>query len=463
MQNFRKDDDHLALSKFESMLQSNKVYFFDSEEFEEIVYYYMDSGKINLAKKAIALSLTQHPSSISLKLIKVELLIFENKLKLAEKLLINLESIDPNYDEIFIQKAAVLSKMNNHKAAIIELKKALNLTDDLVDVHALLGMEYLFLDDFDVARKSFEFCLKEDLEDYAALYNIIYCYDMYDKNQEAILFLNNYIDENPYSEIAWHQLGRQYITIKKYDDALRAFDYAIIIDELFIGAYVEKANVLEIQKKYEEAISNYMITLELDDPTAFTYLQIATCYTKLQKDKMAIKYYHKSIVEDPMIDKAWLQLTYLYLKNENPQKALYFIEKALDVDAEKSSFLNRYAEINIKLNLFEEASKAFQKSITLGDKRLEIYIALVDVLHYLGEYEDALVILQEAKVSYPNTAEIIYRVSGLNYLLRKNNEAIFYFENALKLDYSYHTVIKNLYPTMYTNTQVQELLNKFTL
>jgi DNA-binding SARP family transcriptional activator len=34
------------------------------------------------------------------------------------------------------------------------------------------------------------------------------------------------IDKNPYSEIAWHQMGRLYYGVKDYENAIRAFDYA---------------------------------------------------------------------------------------------------------------------------------------------------------------------------------------------------------------------------------------------
>ena len=46
-------ENSLSLSKFESMLKTNSVYFFDSIEFEEIIHYYIDSGKTSLAKKAV--------------------------------------------------------------------------------------------------------------------------------------------------------------------------------------------------------------------------------------------------------------------------------------------------------------------------------------------------------------------------------------------------------------------------
>src|SRR5690606_41432821 len=68
-----------SLDKFESMLKTNSVYFFDSEDFQEIIHHYLDSGKVSLAKKAIKIGLEQHPTSSELKLLNVEVLIFENK------------------------------------------------------------------------------------------------------------------------------------------------------------------------------------------------------------------------------------------------------------------------------------------------------------------------------------------------------------------------------------------------
>ena len=90
-----EEENNFSLSKFESMLKTNKVFFFDSEEFEEIILHYMDTGRMNLAKKALKLGLEQHPKSTGLKLVQVETLIFEDKLDIAEKLLNELYAIEP--------------------------------------------------------------------------------------------------------------------------------------------------------------------------------------------------------------------------------------------------------------------------------------------------------------------------------------------------------------------------------
>ena len=99
------ESNQFSLSRFESMLQTNDVYFFDSEEFEEIIHHYLENGKIALAKKATKLGLAQHPTSMNLKLFEVEMMIFENKLDHAEELLDQLYILEQSNEEIFIQKA----------------------------------------------------------------------------------------------------------------------------------------------------------------------------------------------------------------------------------------------------------------------------------------------------------------------------------------------------------------------
>ena len=61
-----EDFEELPLAKFESMLKTNKILFFDSEEFEGIIIHYLDEGKVSLAKKALKLALEQHPTLLDL-------------------------------------------------------------------------------------------------------------------------------------------------------------------------------------------------------------------------------------------------------------------------------------------------------------------------------------------------------------------------------------------------------------
>ena len=454
-------ENNIPLTKFESMLKTNSVYFFDSIEFEEIIHYYIDSGKNSLAKKAINLGLKQHPNSIILKLLQAELLIFDGALDAATILLKEIQAIEPTNEEVYVQQASIFSKKDKHQEAINSLKIALAYTDDEADIYAMLGMEYLYLDDFDEARSNFSKCLEVDYEDYSSLYNVIYCFDMENKHIEAIDYLNKYIDKDPYSEVAWHQLGRQHFILEQFKEAVRAFDYAVLVDEYFVGAYLEKAKSLEALNLYEDAIENYKTTLELDDATAFVFLRIGSCYEQLNSPSLAIQYYKKAVHEDPLLDKAWIVLTNLVLKQRKYNKALFYVNKALEIDESNAVYWRKYAEINLKLNYFEEAAEAFQHCIALQDFDLEIWVGLADVYCFLGEYEDALKNLLKATTYFNDFAEIDYRLSGLYFKFKNIEKGTLFLKQALTVDFEYQTVLKELFPEVYEMKLVQDIINEF--
>ena len=100
-----EDFDSHSISKFESMLKTNSFLFFDSNEYEQIIVYYIETGNIFLAKKAISLALKQYQDSTILSLLHIEVLLLNNEIKKAEKIAFKIFEIDPLNPDILIQKA----------------------------------------------------------------------------------------------------------------------------------------------------------------------------------------------------------------------------------------------------------------------------------------------------------------------------------------------------------------------
>ncbi|SCX82863.1 tetratricopeptide repeat protein [Flavobacterium caeni] len=456
-----EENYNLSLSRFESMLKTNKVFFFDSEEFEEIILHYLDMGKASLAKKALKLALEQHPRSTGLKLVQVEMLVYDDKLDVAEKLLNELYALEPTNEEIYIQKANIYSKRDNHEKAVELLTVALKYTDDYADVYNLLGMEYLFMDNLEMAKDSFIKCLEEDTEDQAALYNVVYCFEFLDQNEQAIAYLDKYIDQNPYSEIAWHQKGRLHYGLKQYEEALRAFDYATLIDDEFLGAFMEKAKSFERLKRYDEAIESYNRTIELDDPTSYALLRIGKCHEKLGNLAQALKFFNKTVHEDPLLDKGWIAITDFYVRQKNYQKALFYVNKALNIDNENRLYWKRYAAINKEMNFFEEAEVGFRKAVEFGDYELDTWLFWVDMLLFLGEYDSANQTLLQASEYFPDAFELEYRLAGISYLMHETEKGKFHLTNALRLDFDAHVLLDELFPAVWDKKSVQQLIGKY--
>ncbi|MGJ8592680.1 MAG: tetratricopeptide repeat protein [Aquaticitalea sp.] len=458
----RDDNTNQSLTKFESMLKTNGVLFFDSGEFENIIYHYLEIGKIPLAKKAIKMGLEQHPTSVNLKLFQVEIYVLEDKLQLADKLLDALYLLEPTNEEIYIQKASILSKRDEHQKAIDTLMIALKMIqeeDDEADLYALIGMEYLFLDQFENAKNYFIKCLNLDNEDYSALYNIIYCFDFLDLNDEAVDFLNHYLDNNPYSEVAWHQLGRQHYALKDYTKSLAAFEFAIISDDTFVGAYLEKGKVLEKQKKYVEAIENYKITLALEDPTSFALLRIGNCYEKLGDYDAAVQYFYKTVHEDPLLDKGWIAITKFYCGRKNFQKALYYINKAINIDQDNVSYWKLYAQINNRMHFLEEAERGYKKTLDLGNYELDTWLSRGDILIKLGECEAAALNLIQAAEFYPETAEIEYRLAGIYFTLLEPEKGTYHLKNGLLLNSEFDFIIEELFPRVAKQKKIKDFIS----
>ena len=459
---FEEHDNH-SLKRFEKMLRTDSVYFFDSTDFERIIKYYIDNGKTNLAKKAISLGLQQHPQTTGLQLLKAEMLIAESKHTEAIHLLEEVEALEPNNEEVYIQKALLLSKKDKHKEAIKLLKFALNLgeEEDSIDILSLIGMEYLFLEDFKRALLYFKNCVEIDLYDHTNLYNIIYCYDMLGNQEGAIEYLKGHIEVEPYSEVAWHQIGRQYFILNKYIDSLKAFDYALLIDDRFVGAYIEKAQVLEELGRYEEAIENYLITTEIEDPSAYAFLKIGKNFEKLYKTNSAITYYLKSNDQDPFLDKPLLALVNLYYKNENYQKTLFYINKLFDIDDENVEFWKIYAQTNLKVQFYHEAAKAFQKCLEHGDVSLDIFIQLADTYYFIGEYNKAIRVLLEADNYFHGHVTIDYRLSGLYFLIKSDSQGKKYLLKGLSSNAIEYKMFKSMFPTVHNSRLVTSIVLRY--
>lgn len=448
----------ISLTRFEKMLKTNRILFFDSNEFENIISYYLENGKINFAKKAIKLGLEQHPDSSNLALFEIEILIFENKLDNAEKLLEALILSEPSNEEVYIQKANIYSKKKLHQKAILCLNKILDFNPDNAEVYSLIGIEYLFMEDFENAKFNFIKCLNYDDSDYSALYNIVYCFEILEQNNKAIEYLNTYLNTNPYCEVAWHQLGKQYLFFKNYAKAISAFDFAIISDEYFIGAYIEKGRALEKINKYNEAIENYKLIIALKDESSYPLLRMGICYNKISNYKKAIQNLNECVQVDPQLNKAWYLLAEIYYKNQKYNSAILSIKKALEINSEKEDYWKLYAKINIGLKLYEEADIGFQKIIELGEADESIWLAKVDTLIKLGEYNYAIDILEKCYELFEDKSIILYRFSGIYFLQNKIEDGIVQLKKAISINKKNKYIFKELFRVISKYKYLEKIL-----
>ena len=439
-----------SISKFESMLKTNSFLFFDSNEYEEIIVYYIEIGNIFLAKKAISLASKQYPDSTILSLLHIEVLLLNNEVVKAEQIALKIYEIDPLNPEILIQKAKIYSKKKNHIKAIELLEEIKENSDLYYDALSLIGKEYLFIDDFENAKNIFMKCLKQDDFDYSVLNNILYCFDSIGDSKSTIKYLNSFLETNPYSEIAWHELGKQYVNDKMYEEALSAFDFAIICDDSFVGAYIEMAKILEKLNRINEAIEKYEISIGINQPTTFALYRIGRCHYKLGNNDLALSYFIQTIEEDPIHDKAWMSIAIIYYNKNDFNESKNNLLKALEIDSDKIKYWELYAKINVKIDNFEEVELAIKEILSLGKLDVNTLTFLTQTLIKIPENESLIKGLLKSINLFPKSAEneINYLLSAIYFKILDNENAISHLKKAYFYNPAKYNYFKKLFPVI---------------
>ena len=404
------------------MLKTNKVLFFDGIEFENIILHYIDLGKFNLAKKALAIGMDQHPKNIELMLLKTEILLFEGAYKDAEELLVEIEVLSPENEEIYVQRASIYSKKKKHSLAIALLYKALSVSENTSEINNLIGNEYLFIGNFKKAKECYIKCLNENQEDYQSLYNLLYCYEKLKQNNEAIIFLRKFIDSDPYNEIAWHQLGKLYAKSNDFNKAMSAFDFSIISNEVYSSAYIEKGKLLEKVGRNVDAIKNYEISININSPNAFISHRIGLCHLKLGNSTLAMKFFEESIQLEPNHEKSWIDLITLLQKNNELIKSQLYVKKSLEVNGDSIQLWKKSAEINFKIKFFQDVCIACKNIDSLGNHSLKTWKFWLDSLIHLKIWDSAHEIGLKAIKSFPNNSSLLLRIAGCKIRLGKKKE-----------------------------------------
>lgn len=237
------EDFEKSLKRFEDMISTGAQYFFDADELEEIIDYYMQWFNLELAKKALDFALEQYPYSSSIKIKLAQYLSSQHKTREALDLLNEIEEVESTNSELYMTRGYIYSQTGLSEQAIENYKKALPLSEFKDEVYVAIGIEFLNSEKANDAlyylKKAIQFNSKNDV----ALNELSLCFEMTGRSEEAITFYETYIEEHPYNHFAWFNLGISYNRLNLFEKAIDAYDYAIAIKEDFSSAYFNKSKL----------------------------------------------------------------------------------------------------------------------------------------------------------------------------------------------------------------------------
>lgn len=462
--NFQDEGERKKLvERFEHMIAQNESYFFDIEEFESIIEFYIERNRVKKALGVIRYAHQIYPDSTILMLREAQLLASTGKLSRAIPRLKNLLRFEPQNEEILMTLASVYSQLREHKKAIEYLNEAIkHVDDDLRDeLWIEMALEYENLERWDKAIETLKDAIKSNPENETAHYELAYCFEMGNRLKESIEYFKGFIDDHPYSFPVWYNLGNIYQKTDQLSEALHCYDYCLVILEDFTPAYLNKAHTLVKMERYEEAITNYEELLRFEPEQASTLCFIGECYERIGKLEEAEEYYKRSINVDEEFADSWIGLGVIADLQEMTDASLRFFERAINIEPENVDFLLLMAAALKKLDLFKEAGAVYENALTLDMKNIDLWLDHADNAIRSGDSVKSLELIREAIQHNPDDIDLQYREVAILYRGGKRKEAYGRLEELLARSFENSQSLLDYLPEITSDPVVIQLLDLY--
>jgi tetratricopeptide (TPR) repeat protein len=205
-----------------------------------------------------------------------------------------------------------------------------------------------------------------------------------------------------------------------YEQALRAFDQAMLIDPDYARAYRSKGDVLYDLKHYEEALAAYGQAIRLDPDHARIYSNRGDILRHLKRYEEALTAYEQAIRLEPNLAPNYNEKGNVLFSLKRYEEALAAYEAAIRLDPGFASAYNNMGNALSRLKRYFEADIAYEQAIRLNPQYAIPYNNKGRALYHLGRYHEALEAFERAigfdrnfKEVYANMADVLERLGRI--------------------------------------------------
>ena len=462
-----EDDDMTgeAVSRFEDMLENQRPVYFDAEEFELIIDYYMQQNNLKLSRQAVDLALAQHPDDVNLKIKNARQFLVENKPKKAFNQLKHIEpdNDDPDY---LLTLGSCHAALGEHQIAIDTYTKALRFfdEDERSEIYHAIGFEYQSLLFFGKAIEYYKKSL--DVADADALLNnnfgdLTNCFISAGQINEAIVYFNQRLDENPHEVESWSALGDIYRRQNKLEEAIDMYEYVLAIDPTHLWATMHLANSYYDLNRFHEAIDSLNEALAHGLETSMIHASLGDCHYRLENYVDAKNEYNKALSINEYLTEAWSGLGYVYSETGDSHNAIKFFEKAYNLEPFNDDHLYNLAAEYRKIDENEKALSYLLEVEKHAPNDPDLYFFLGDLLADMDRGDEAICYLRLGLQRTNNESTLLYLLAYLYLERNERNLALHYLEEALKANPDYHKEFIEYDPELISNDlEVMELIDR---
>ena len=331
---------------YESSSKRGQTIYLDEQAYGQLIDYYEEEEQYERALEVAAVAIGHYGFSADFYLRKAQILLQTNREEQALEVLHQASTYTPNDLSISLLRAEALTYLQRFGEAIQELArfKPEAEAEELSDIFLLESLVYEQQEDYNRMFDTLKAAIQMDPRNEEALERL-WLWTEYSRRYEESCRLHEWIiDQDPYSSLAWYNLGQIQAYLGNYDEAIEAYEYGFLIDSDFEEAYYQFADLCYELKRYNQALDAYQEILARFETDGDLLLQLGRCHQYLEQYREARRFFNKALRVDPHMDEALFHLGETYAVQEKWAKAFGYFERAAALDEEQEDYLAGLAD-----------------------------------------------------------------------------------------------------------------------
>lgn len=451
------------VSAYEMMKKEGKTAFLEEKSYIALAGFYEGEERLNEALDVIEQAIQQYQYSADLHIKKAQLLIDFQQEDLALSVLDLAAAFAPSEIEIQLLKAEALISLELFNEAIELLHDAKEVASNekvMADIYFLEAQVYENQEQFERMFYALSAVLKEIPNHQEALERLWLCVELSKKYEDSVRLHKEILDRDPYSYVAWYNLGHAQAYLGQYADAIESFEFAFVIKEDFEFAYRDCSELCFELKLYHKALKYYKEILELFEPDSEIFLRIGQCYQALQSSTIARTFYLRALKLDPLNDEVFFHLGQCYASEGKWDSAISSFKKAIRIEDKQEEYMAAIAAAYEQTQENKKAEKFWKIAIKIAPEESAYWVKLAQFYINEGRATDAIVCLDDAE-TFAVGSDINYCRIACLFILGRRQEAIYWLGEALLEDFDTHNKLFDFLPELEDDHDVINLISAY--
>jgi len=460
--NFDSDNIKSVAQQFEESLSLNQSWFVDSQILEVLILHYLDVEQLDFARKACQFGLDTYPYSSCFLRLNAVILAESKNYDTALQFIASASQMEGDLVENYLVEADILMHSNRTDEAENVLNKAMDLfgacSQDLLFTRLSLYEKRLqYSKAFQVLK---DYLFTNDSDD-QLLARVFFYTEVTESYDESITLHKHITDNDPYSCLAWYNLGSCYSSLEQFDLAIDAYEFSMVINPEFDMAYVDCANAYFSMGMYEKSIEIYNDYLEFFSLNADNAVHIGKAYEKIGQFKAAIKFYLEALRIDPQNDTAHHQIGLYYMEQNQWISSKESLKRAIEINPSESDYYASLGMVHFNLDETDLARDFLEKACDLAPDECCKWIQYAVFLLEIELPTHALDVIEESYM-YCDSKKLDFCKAACLFTLGKRKEAFLVLRHALEQNKEDSELLYHCQPFLKEDTEILMAVRDFS-